>query len=151
MSSSGKSLSVSVGMFMSPSPQCIGSDQSLEFAADRMTELCVRHLPVREGGTLVGVISERDIALIGSIAPDALCDLKVEEAMTGVPYCVSSGAPLGEVAAHMASRKLGSALVMEQGKLVGIFTVTDALRALAGLVEDEAVDRASRQSELPMN
>jgi hypothetical protein len=35
----------------------------------------------------------------------------------------------------MAERRIGSAIVAKNGKLVGIFTVTDACRALAEVLE----------------
>jgi acetoin utilization protein AcuB len=129
---------LTVGHFMSPAPHSVGVEQSMAHAADRMRELGVRHLPVLHGGTLVGVVSERDLALIASIVPDGLDRLTVEEAMTGVPYCVQHSTPVAEAALHMARRKLGSALVAEHDQVVGIFTVTDALFALAEVLDGAA-------------
>jgi acetoin utilization protein AcuB len=126
--------SLTVGRFMSPSPHCVGSDQTIALAADKMTELGVRHLPVLEGGQLVGVVSERDLALIAAVVPDELTELTVQEAMTGVPYCVEPETSVAEAAGHMALHKLGSALVTRNGKVIGIFTVTDALEVLSELL-----------------
>jgi acetoin utilization protein AcuB len=53
--------------------------------------------------------------------------------MAGEPYTVAPDAPLEEVATRMADRKLGSALVVDRGSVVGLFTTVDALRALAVL------------------
>jgi CBS domain-containing protein len=36
----------------------------------------------------------------------------------------------------MAENRIGSAIVTKHGKLVGIFTVTDACRALAEIIGD---------------
>jgi len=121
---------------MTPSPHCIGLDQTLDLAAERMAELGVRHLPVLEGGQLVGMLSERDIALIRSVVPDQLGRMTVEEGMSGVPYCVEPSTPLRDVARHMALRKLGSAVVAEHGRVLGVFTTTDALQVLASLLDD---------------
>jgi acetoin utilization protein AcuB len=129
---------LTVSDVMTPGPHCIGVDQSLERAAARMAELYVRHLPVLEGGQLVGVVSERDIALIRSVVRGQDDQLTVEEAMTAVPYCVSPDSPVAEVARHMASRKLGSAIVIDQGKIAGVFTTTDALQVLASILDDSS-------------
>lgn len=128
---------ITVADHMTAAPHCIGMDQPLERAAERMTQLGVRHLPVLEGGQLVGMLSERDLTLLRSLAPDQLVKLKVEEAMSVLPYCVEPATPLGEVARHMALRKLGSAIVVEHGRVVGVFTTTDALEVLAALLEHD--------------
>ena len=57
--------------------------------------------------------------------------------MTPDPYKVSAGTPLAEVAAAMAERRIGSALVVDgDDRLLGIFTDTDALVAVARLAKD---------------
>ena len=49
--------------FMTEQPVTVGPDDDLELAARRMAELGVRHLPVVDGGRLVGVLSMRDLLL----------------------------------------------------------------------------------------
>ena len=138
---------ITVADHMTPAPHCIGMDQSLELASERMLQLGVRHLPVLDGGQLVGLLSERDIALLRSVAPEHVITLTVEEAMSGVPYCVEPATPLGDVARHMALRKLGSAVVAEHGRVVGVFTTTDALQVLAALLE--SADEPEHDRERP--
>jgi acetoin utilization protein AcuB len=53
--------------------------------------------------------------------------------MSADPYTVPPGTALEEVAAAMAERKLGSAIVVDRGSVIGLFTTVDALRALAAL------------------
>jgi acetoin utilization protein AcuB len=43
--------------------------------------------------------------------------------------------PVDEVAREMADRRYGCAVVIEGGKVVGVFTTTDALRALSELLD----------------
>ena len=57
----------------------------------------------------------------------------VEEAMTADPYIVEPEEPLTSVVAHMAEHKVGSAVVAHYGRLLGLFTTTDALRVLGVL------------------
>jgi acetoin utilization protein AcuB len=50
-------------------------------------------------------------------------------------YVVPPERPVGEVAAKMVESKLGSAVVMREDRVVGIFTTTDAVRVLMGIVQ----------------
>lgn len=125
---------LTVERYMTAVPHAIAPQESLATARARLREHHIRHLPVRAGGHVVGLLAERDLDLIvGAGGADPL-DVTVERLMTPDPYCVPPGAALCEVAAAMSSRRIGSALVVDStGHLLGIFTDTDALRALAEL------------------
>ncbi len=118
---------------MTVSPVVIGSDRTLSDAHRMMREHGIRHLPVVDGGRLVGLVSQRDLYLAETLRGVDPATDTVREAMSEDPYTVPPGAPLGEVAATMAERKLGSALVVDRGSVIGLFTTVDALRALAAL------------------
>jgi acetoin utilization protein AcuB len=120
-----------VGAFMTRVPETIGADQTLEEAHRIMRSQRIRHLPVLRRGQLVGVVTQRDLMLIESLPDVDPAEVPVEDAMSRQVYVVRPGAALGVVARDMAERKLGSAIVMEKGRVVGVFTVTDACRALA--------------------
>lgn len=123
-----------VGAWMSTDPFTIGDDQSLADARKRMHAHGVRHLAVLHGGHLVGVISSRDIATVESL-PDLDLELvTVRDAMAEEPWTVTAERPLAEVAAAMAEQRIGTAMVVDtegSDTLVGVFTTTDGLRALA--------------------
>lgn len=116
--------------YMSASPHSIGSEQTLTAAHELMRENQVRHLPVLHGGKLVGLVSQRDLHLVETLAGVNPDEVRVEDAMSADPFVVSPDADLAEVARHMAEHKLGSAVVMQGNKVVGVFTTVDALRAL---------------------
>lgn len=119
---------------MTSSVHTIGSSLSLSDAAKVMKKHHVRHLPVLESGALVGVLSDRDVEVISSMSDlDPTCIL-VEDAMSPTPFTVSPTTPLVEVASHMAETKIGSAVVMEHDKVVGVFTTVDGMRVLAQLL-----------------
>jgi acetoin utilization protein AcuB len=99
-----------------------------------MREHHIRHLPVLSGGHLVGMITERDIALVEGLKGVDPEVLKVEEAMSTQTYKVSPEAPLDEVVREMASKKYGSAIVEQNNKIVGIITTVDVCQALADLL-----------------
>lgn len=65
----------------------------------------------------------------------------MREAYVEKPCAVPASTPVSKVARVMAENRIGSAIVTKHGKLVGIFTVTDACRALAEIIgehDDEA-------------
>jgi acetoin utilization protein AcuB len=124
-----------VQKYMTYVPQSIGFDQTIAQARAYMRKLHIRHLPVLKGGELIGVITDRDINLVLGFNDTDADTLKVEEAFTPDPYFTSPTTLLSEVVAHMAEKKYGCALVVDNHKLVGIFTETDAYKALAELLE----------------
>lgn len=125
--------STSVQKFMTAMPHTIGKDQPLARAEKMMRDLRVHHLPVLDGGRLVGILSDRDIKLVETLKDVDPQTVLVEEAFTPDPYIVSPTTTLKEVCATMAEKRYGCALIEENHKLVGIFTWVDALRALGGM------------------
>ena len=120
--------------YMTTTPHTIGSDQTIAKASALMSEYRIRHLPVLRGGQLLGVLSDRDIKLIETFRDVDATKLQVEEAMTEQPYTVAPEMPLDEVVSTMAEKKYGSAVIVQNHKVVGIFTTVDACQALAELL-----------------
>ncbi len=133
---------------MTPAPHTIGVDQTLFRAREMMREFHVRHLPVLRAGRLVGVVTERDVALVEALEELDEREVLVEEAMTSDVYAVRPDQPLHGVVDHMARNKIGSCIVAEGDRVLGVFTSVDALRLLAvqlrdGELPDENERRAS--------
>ena len=124
--------------FMTPFPHTVDVDAPLEEAHKLMREHRFRHLPVTANGGIVGVLTDRDINLI--LEPDfdspAKRKLKVRDAYIEKACVVPASTPVSKVARLMADNHIGSAIVTKHDKLVGIFTVTDACRALAEVLGD---------------
>lgn len=112
--------------YMTRHPHSIRIDEKLATAAKLMSSLGVRHLPVLDAGELVGVISDRDLKRVSEGAADRVSDVCIDD-----PYAVDIDTSLFIVAMTMAEKKIGSVIVLEQGRLAGIFTAVDACRALA--------------------
>ena len=122
---------LTVGDVMTPQPLTIGREQTLVTAHTMMAENRIRHLPVLEHGDLVGVVSQRDLYFVETLAGvDKFAD-KVDDAMTVDVRAFPPDALLAEVANVMHEHKLGCAVVVERGRVIGIFTAMDALRLLA--------------------
>jgi acetoin utilization protein AcuB len=119
---------------MTRDPVTIPADLSLADASLRMYDHDIRHLPVIDQGHVVGIVSERDIALVSGIPGVDKNRVMVTEAMVPHPYIVPSTTPLIDVCTTMLERKLGTAVIMDNGKLLGIFSVVDALAQLVAML-----------------
>lgn len=124
-----------IRQYMSPAPLTIGKDQTLEAASAMMREHRVRHLPVLDGGRLLGMLSQRDVYLVETFSDVDPASVTVEDAMSAEPYTVDADAPLGEVVRVMSAHRYGAALVAERGRVIGIFTTVDALDVLSKMLD----------------
>jgi acetoin utilization protein AcuB len=124
-----------IDSFMTKSPVVVERSTSMARALRTMDGQGFRHLPVVDGGQLVGCVSERELKIVENMrgVDSAMCI--VGDFILGPPYSVAPDATLGEVVRTMAEKKFGSAVVVEGGQVVGVFTTTDALRALAGILD----------------
>jgi acetoin utilization protein AcuB len=111
-------------------------EESVLLAYQRMLEHDVRHLPVLRSGRLVGVLFKSDLKLAQALPPEVVRPISVESVMVTEYYTVAPDEALDVAAREMSKRKWGSALVLDQGKVTGVFTTTDALRALSDSLTD---------------
>lgn len=124
-----------ISKYMTTQPHTIGAEQTLAKAEVLMREFQIRHLPVLHGGKYVGILTDRDLKLVESFKDVDATKITVDEAYSPDPYSVSPEAPLDEVCREMASHKYSCVLVVDNKKLVGIFTWVDALTAMSELLE----------------
>ncbi|MBI4819879.1 MAG: CBS domain-containing protein [Deltaproteobacteria bacterium] len=124
----------SIRRFMSASVHRLAPSDPLADAYALVEEHGVRHFPVIDGESVVGILTLSDLAVLASTMALDRDTALVSDVMTLEPYCVSSDADVGVVAREMSARRIGSALILEGDKLVGVFTSTDAVRALGELL-----------------
>ena len=118
---------------MTKAPRSIEPHQSIDLARQWMDDMKVRHLPVRSGGKLVGILSERDLNLVAGLQGSKHALQTVEDAMISEVRTVTDSRKLKDVAQEMIEHRIGCVLVVGKDEsLLGIFTDTDALRILAG-------------------
>jgi CBS domain-containing protein len=119
-----------IGSVMTPFPHVVQVDDSILAARTLMVDHDVRHLPVKGGNTLLGVLTDRDLkrALDPGLGLPPKEELFVRDVFVPDAYVVDVAEPLDAVLSHLSSRHIGSALVTKNGRLVGIFTLTDAAR-----------------------
>ena len=126
--------------WMQPSPATVGPETTVGAAAELMRARRIRHLPVVSAdGRLAGIVTDRDLrqvifdpaiqARLGEAAR-GLDQLPVREVMTWGVVSVRPGADLREAARLMHERRIGALPVTDGGRVVGILSETDVLRAL---------------------
>jgi acetoin utilization protein AcuB len=133
---------------MTENPSTVSPQTTIAEAWDTMRELDVRHVPVVQAGSLVGMLSDRDLAsldvtrvLAGDGAEALLLELStpVQEVMASDVVSVEAETPLGDVIALFLEHKIGALPVVEPdtSAVIGIVSYIDVLRALQDLLEEE--------------
>jgi acetoin utilization protein AcuB len=120
--------------YMTKDPLTVESKTTLADAQHLMREKHIRHLPVVDGGKLVGVVSDRDLNFTESMHEVDPATVTVDASMSPEPFTVAPDTSLEKVADTMAKNKYGSVMVLEGDKLVGVFTTVDGMRALADVL-----------------
>ena len=128
---------------MTKDPVTIREGETVQAAADLMRARKIRHLPVVDAaGKLVGIVTDRDIRQIlfaprmrtRGIDLGTLADqITVGEIMSTPVVTTKPYAELADAATIMYERKLGALPVVEAGRVVGILSEIDVLRAFADM------------------
>ena len=137
------------------------ADTPLKVVARQMLEYGVSGLPVVDGDSVVGVVSETDILFKEQVAPDrkgvvdwlvhyaedpprAKLDARtVGEAMTFPAVTIGPARSVSDAAALMLKLRIDRLPVVEGGRLVGIVTRADLVRAFTR--SDEEIEREIRE------
>ena len=134
-----------VSRWMSTRLVVIDANASIIEAIHLMKENNIRRLPVVSKGKIAGVLTEK---MLKDYTPSVATSLDtwevhyllsktpVSEAMNPNPHRITPDTELADAAKLLHDRKLNGVLVMEGDTLVGLFTTTDALQALADICHD---------------
>jgi acetoin utilization protein AcuB len=124
----------------------IGPEASIFEAQDLMAQNRVRHLPVvQEGNKLVGMVSDRDLRSAlpfkffqEGIDPEErakLQGLRVKDIMTREVFTITPGYTIQDALLMIQNSKVGALPVVdEEGRLKGILSVRDLLRAFINVL-----------------
>jgi acetoin utilization protein AcuB len=116
---------------MTRHPETVNPDDSLAKAKEMMDVAGFRRLPVVKNGEIVGMLTERNLREHGGY----LESTKVNAAMSTPVVSVGPNSTVQEAARLMLRHKIGGLPVVDGGKLVGIVTTIDMLRAFLEVVE----------------
>lgn len=122
-----------VSRYMTRAPYAVAPTDSLIHAKALMDRYGIRHLPVLDGDTVVGVVSDQDLAVVEATPGVDLARVEMTHVMKEA-VCVWREEPIEDVAALMAEKKCDCVVVRGGRGVAGIFTATDALQALAEIV-----------------
>lgn len=128
---------------MTADPSTIAPAESVHDALLLLQELDVRHLPVVEGGLLVGMVSDRDLRDVtlpvmaaldqAAVARDLLAR-PVRDVMRSDVLSVGLQDDVNDVIDLLVEHKVGAVPVVVDGsrELAGIISYIDVLRAVQG-------------------
>lgn len=141
-------LRITVGQLMTRTVHSLAPEATAEQVARLLAEAGVSGAPVLEGGAVIGVVSIKDflprlglpkqsppMALVAGLVTGASCGagdfaaVTARELMTAPALTIAPETPLGEAAKLMDERGINRLPVTEAGKLVGIITRGDVVRA----------------------
>ena len=125
-------------------PRALGKNDELAIIG----ELDAGALPVSAGGSLVGMITDRDIA-VRAVAIGLLPDTPVEDVMTPqVRWCFADD-DLGGVLADMGREQIRRMPVLDAGRsLIGIVSLSDIIIETAAVNTAEALNSISEPGGL---
>lgn len=118
---------MTIRSYMTPNPQTIGSRDLLSLAHEKMDRGGFRRLPVVDtSGGLIGIVTDRDLRRHDGYWPTT----HVDAAMVEPAITVGADQSIADAARLMLDHKIGGLPVVDgNGRLIGIVTETDLLRA----------------------
>src|SRR5918912_563914 len=115
--------------YMTKDPVTVTLQDTLAVAHEKMIMGRFRHLPVVRNGTVVGILTDRDLRHYGGTEAHT----RVGAAMSEEPLTVSPLTAVEEATRLLLRQQIGGLPVIAEGKLVGIITTSDVLRAFLDL------------------
>lgn len=108
----------------------IGPEATVREALERMARANVGALVVTEAGRLTGILSERDYARKVVLRGRHSNETLVREIMTPDPVYVEPSHPIELCMALMTDKRVRHLPVMQDGKLVGVISIGDVVKAI---------------------
>ncbi|QGU96062.1 CBS domain-containing protein [Clostridium bovifaecis] len=103
----------------------INAEDTVERAAQMMKEHNVGSVPVCRGENVVGIITDRDIALRSAAEGQNVHQQKVKDIMTSNPVTGAPTMDVHEAARLMSERQIRRLPIVENNKVVGIVALGD--------------------------
>jgi CBS domain-containing protein len=107
----------------------VGTDTSVADVCALLTERRIGAVPVMDGATLVGIISERDIVHVLASHGTAALELKVSDAMTRAVKTTTLQTTIAQAMGAMTAGRFRHLPVLDHGRLIGIISIGDVVKA----------------------
>ncbi len=116
----------------------VGPETTVRALASLLTDKHIGAAPVIDGGQLVGIVSERDIVHIVATEGGAALDWPVERIMTRDAITAAPDTPLLFGLSLMTRRRIRHLPVLDGGRMVGLVSIGDLVKARIDRIESEA-------------
>lgn len=119
---------------MNRAPGTLSPDATLDEALHQMAEKKNRHLVVVEGTEVVGILSDRDLALYydpEGMTAERWKQVQVRQIMSDDPVTIGSGASVQQAARMLLKEAVSALPVVDNGELVGVLSDRDFTRHFA--------------------
>ncbi|MCY6483183.1 CBS domain-containing protein [Clostridium aestuarii] len=103
----------------------ISVEDSVECAAQMMKEHDVGSIPVCNGEKVIGIVTDRDIALRSAAEGQNVCNQKVRSIMSSNPVLGTPEMDIHDASRIMSERQIRRLPVVENNKLAGIVSLGD--------------------------
>ena len=137
-------MSILVRHAMTESPQTATPNMTASDAAGLMRQLDVGVVPIADGGSLIGLVTDRDIVLRVVATRQDPDDVKLADILTKSPTTVTPDTKLSDARDLMAKHRIRRLPVMKGDELVGIISLGDvAIADASGREVGEALENIS--------
>ncbi|MBC7878852.1 MAG: CBS domain-containing protein [Anaerolineales bacterium] len=111
---------------MTPNVEVIHPDDSLQIAARKMRDNDIGILPVCDGDRLIGIISDRDLAIRGLAEGKDATTMIGRDLMTSPVMCCDEDQDVTEAAQIMQENQIRRLIVLNSSKrMVGVVSLGD--------------------------
>ena len=142
-------MSKSVAEVMTANPRTVSRQDSVVAAARVMLEEDVGSVPVAEDGYLLGIVTDRDIALRVVAAGRDPQTVQVEEIATPEPHYASLEESVDAAYERMSVWRVRRLPVVEGDRVVGMLAQADVVHELKDKKAGQLVDEISRPGQVP--
>jgi CBS domain-containing protein len=115
----------------------ISPERTVPEAVQLLVEHNIGGVVVVDGGSLVGILTERDILRLTARSPGTMSELTVAEAMTRTVVTGSADDDMVDVMGLMTDHRIRHLPILDQGRLSGIVSIGDLVNACRRSAEEE--------------
>ena len=116
----------------------VGADTRVRDAVSLLAEKKIGAVPVLDGDSVVGIMSERDIIYCLKSDGASILDWPVSRVMTAPAITIEPSVPVLAALSQMTRRRIRHLPVVEDGRIVGFVSIGDLVAYRINRIESEA-------------